>query len=58
MDDVKTADTCLPMTTYRVTIDGRLVIVSGRMTEAEAEAQAHQTLAKTDSLIQKLRRFL
>lgn len=58
MDDAKTADACVPMTTDHVTIHGRLVIVTGRITEAEAKAQARRMLAETDSAIQKLRRFL
>jgi len=58
MDDVKTADTGLPMTTYHVTIDGRLVIVTGRITEAEAKADARRMLSQTNSMIHALRRFL
>jgi hypothetical protein len=50
MNDVKAADAVLPMTTYHVTIGGRLVIVTGRIAEAEAEAQARRMLAETDSV--------
>ncbi len=47
-----------PLITYRVTVDGRLVIVTGRMTESEALEQARATLHQTDELIGAHRRFL
>jgi hypothetical protein len=47
-----------PLITYRVTVDGRLVIVTGRMTESEALEQAKTMLRETDDLIKANRRFL
>lgn len=48
----------LPMTMYRVTLDGRPFLVSGRITEAEAIEQALNMRRETDELIRTQRKFL